>query len=254
MNITATRTSTIPLPQYAPVRPESPETGTPEQQPEVAAGKTGTASEENSENLTRSEGKNAQQEKPSTPAAGACKAPDGHELSREELRQLQELEQRDREVKAHEHAHIAAGGRYVTSGASYKYETGPDGRKYATGGEVSIDTSEEKDPRATIRKMETVRKAALAPARPSSQDRRVAAQASRKIMEAEAELRKSRSEETKGSTPEVTGEQESKGTEQAGDTEKIQNTSPATTEQASSSTPQYARNSASAGSMLDVYV
>ncbi len=251
MNITATRTSTIPLPQYAPARPESPETGTPEQQPEVAAGKAGTASEENSENLTRSEEKNAQQEKPSTPAAGARKAPDGHELNREELRQLQELEQRDREVKAHEHAHIAAGGRYVTSGASYKYETGPDGRKYATGGEVSIDTSEEKDPRATIRKMETVRKAALAPARPSSQDRRVAAQASRKIME--AELRKSRSEETKGRTPEVSGTQEGKGTEEANNSEKIQNTGPAA-EQASSSTPQYTRNSPPAGSMFDVYV
>ncbi len=221
----------------------------------MAAGKTGTASEENSENLTRSEEKNAQQEKPSTPAAGERKAPDGHELSREELRQLQELEQRDREVKAHEHAHIAAGGRYVTSGASYKYETGPDGRKYATGGEVSIDTSEEKDPRATIRKMETVRKAALAPARPSSQDRRVAAQAARKIMDAEAELRKSRSEETKSKSHEVSRTQggKEKETEKANNSEEIQNTRPEA-EQASSSTPPYTRNSAPAGSMLDLYV
>jgi len=121
---------------------------------------------------------------------GGQKAMDGHELSAEEIRQVEELRARDREVHAHEQAHIAAGGRYVRSGASYHYQTGPDGKKYAIGGEVSIDTSEERDPKATIRKMEVVRKAALAPARPSAQDRSVAAQASRKMAEAAAELAK----------------------------------------------------------------
>ncbi len=127
-------------------------------------------------------------------AAGSRKAPDGHELSAEEVRQLEELQARDREVHAHEQAHIAAGGRYVRSGASYHYQTGPDGKKYAIGGEVSIDTSEENDPRATMRKMETVRKAALAPARPSAQDRAIAAQASRKMAEASAELARMQAE------------------------------------------------------------
>ena len=128
-------------------------------------------------------------------AANTQKAPDGHELTPEEMRQLDELQARDREVHAHEQAHIAAGGRYVRSGASYHYQTGPDGKKYAIGGEVSIDTSEEKDPRATIRKMETVRKAALAPARPSAKDRAIASQAGRKMAEAAAELAKMQAEE-----------------------------------------------------------
>ncbi len=132
--------------------------------------------------------------KQTTSAAGTRKAMDGHELSAEEQRQIEELRARDREVRAHEQAHIAAGGRYVRSGASYHYQTGPDGKKYAIGGEVSIDTSEEKDPKATIRKMEVVRKAALAPARPSAQDRSVAAQASRKMAEAAAELAKMQAE------------------------------------------------------------
>ncbi len=115
-------------------------------------------------------------------------SPAEQEFTPEELRQIRELQSRDREVHAHEQAHIAAGGRYVRSGASYSYQTGPDGRRYAVGGEVSIDTSEENNPKATIRKMETVRKAALAPARPSAKDRAVAAQAQRKLFEAEAEL------------------------------------------------------------------
>jgi hypothetical protein len=99
--------------------------------------------------------------------------------------QVQKLTQRDREVRAHEQAHIAAGGRYVVSGANYSFQRGPDGKLYAVGGEVSIDTSEVPgDPEATIRKMRQIRAAALAPADPSAQDRAVAAKAGQ--IEAEA--------------------------------------------------------------------
>lgn len=102
------------------------------------------------------------------------------ELSAEESRELAELKQRDQEVKAHEQAHIAAGGAYARGSAHYEYEKGPDGRKYAVGGEVQIDTSKiPGDPEATIRKMQIVRSSALAPANPSPQDRRVAAEATR---------------------------------------------------------------------------
>ena len=99
------------------------------------------------------------------------------ELSDEEKQQVAELKKRDTEVKAHEQAHMSAGGGLVQSGASYQYQNGPDGRQYAVGGEVKIDLSTEKTPEATIRKMQQVRRAALAPAQPSGTDRAVAAQA-----------------------------------------------------------------------------
>ncbi|AFL72411.1 putative metalloprotease CJM1_0395 family protein [Thiocystis violascens] len=100
------------------------------------------------------------------------------ELTTDELEELQLLKQRDTEVRAHEQAHVAAGGRYVTSSASYDYQTGPDGQRYAIGGEVGIDTSSVSgDPAATLEKARAVRRAALAPAEPSSQDLRVAASA-----------------------------------------------------------------------------
>ncbi len=108
----------------------------------------------------------------------------------EELKQIQALKARDREVKAHEQAHMAAGGRYVRGGPSYEYQQGPDGKRYAIGGEVSIDVSPESDPEETIRKMEVVIKAALAPARPSAQDRAVAARAQAQKAQASAELTK----------------------------------------------------------------
>ena len=94
--------------------------------------------------------------------------------------QLRELQSRDREVRAHEAAHVAAGGRYVTGGPSFTYQRGPNGRFYAIGGEVNIDVSAiPSNPQATLEKAETVRRAALAPAQPSPQDLRVAANATR---------------------------------------------------------------------------
>ncbi|MCB1789927.1 MAG: hypothetical protein KDJ24_06480 [Gammaproteobacteria bacterium] len=107
-----------------------------------------------------------------------------------EYRELEQLQRRDREVRQHEQAHIAAGGGHVSGAASFTYETGPDGRRYAVGGEVPIDTSEVAgDPEATIRKMQAIRSAATAPSEPSAQDRQVAAEAARREMAAQIELR-----------------------------------------------------------------
>jgi SprA-related family len=95
------------------------------------------------------------------------------ELSEEEQRAVEELERRDEEVRRHEQAHVAAGGRFVRGGASLEYTTGPDGRRYATGGEVSIDIGTARTPQATIQKMGAVKRAAVAPVQPSAQDRAV---------------------------------------------------------------------------------
>lgn len=101
---------------------------------------------------------------------------------------IKELKSRDREVRSHELAHASVGG--ATTGApSYSFEQGPDGKKYAVEGEVSVDLSSVKgDPRATITKMQKVHAAALAPANPSVQDTRVAASAAQIILQAQSEL------------------------------------------------------------------
>ncbi|KMW57954.1 SrpA-related protein [Candidatus Rhodobacter oscarellae] len=109
-------------------------------------------------------------------------------LTEQEQQVVQKLKARDREVRAHEQAHAAVGGEYAGQ-PTYSYQTGPDGQQYAIGGEVAIDAAPVPgDPEATIQKMEVVKAAALAPAEPSGQDRKVAAQADAQRMAAIAEL------------------------------------------------------------------
>lgn len=101
------------------------------------------------------------------------------ELSPEEQKRVEELKRIDAKVRAHEMAHLAAGGGLVRGGANYTYEIGPDGKQYAVGGEIKIDMSvNPDDPEGAVQKMQQVRRAALAPADPSPQDRSVAQQAS----------------------------------------------------------------------------
>ncbi len=118
----------------------------------------------------------------------------GMGLDEAQLQQIAEMARRDREVRQHEQAHVSVGGQYA-SAPRYSFERGPDGRSYATGGEVSIDVSPVSgNPEATIRKMEAVRRAALAVAEPSPQDRAVAASAVRLAMQARTELNAQRAE------------------------------------------------------------
>lgn len=110
-------------------------------------------------------------------------------LSEEQRREIDKLKSRDAAVRAHEAAHMAAGGSHVRGGAAFTYQQGPDGRQYAIGGEVGIDVSAVAgNPQATIQKMQQVRAAALAPAEPSGADRSVAAHASQVEARARAQL------------------------------------------------------------------
>ena len=132
----------------------------------------------------------------------------------EEISQLKVI---DTEVRAHEIAHSTVGGALAAS-PSYEFEIGPDGKQYAVAGEVSIDVSPvANDPQATIEKMEKVQAAALAPAEPSSQDFKVAAQASELIIQSQAELVAAAVNETENenelnkNTENVQSNEESKG-------------------------------------------
>ncbi len=101
---------------------------------------------------------------------------------------INELQRRDKEVRSHELAHAAVGGSF-TGAPNYSFKTGPDGQKYAVGGEVSVDLSTVAgNPTATIAKMQKVHAAALAPANPSVQDTQVAASAIQIILQAQSEL------------------------------------------------------------------
>ncbi|PKI16463.1 putative metalloprotease CJM1_0395 family protein [Colwellia sp. 12G3] len=116
-------------------------------------------------------------------------------------RVINQLQQRDKEVRTHELAHATAGGA-ATGSPSYTFEIGPDGKKYAVGGEVAVDLSTiAGDPQATIIKMQKVHAAALAPASPSAQDTRVAASAAQQILTAQSDLLALKSDKANQSSP-----------------------------------------------------
>ncbi|MDR2015563.1 MAG: hypothetical protein LBP99_08110 [Azoarcus sp.] len=127
------------------------------------------------------------------------------ESSATDLRRVEELKSTDRAVRAHEAAHMAAGGSLVTSGASFSYETGPDGQRYAVAGEVGIDTSKGRTPEETLTRAQQIRAAALAPADPSGQDRAVAAAASQMATEARAEIARASMEKNSAGQPQENG-------------------------------------------------
>ncbi len=120
------------------------------------------------------------------------------ELSEEEQKVVRELKETDRKVRAHEQAHLSAGGAYAGP-VSYETVTGPDNREYAVAGEVAIDASPvPNNPKATIRKMDIVIRAALAPAQPSPQDFAVARAAQQARIQAQNELAKQQLAELRG--------------------------------------------------------
>lgn len=78
----------------------------------------------------------------------------------------------DSQTKAHEQLHASLAN---TKGAiSYTYQTGPDGKLYATGGNVRLDTSLPKDEKAALAKLNELQKASLAPSGLSGADAQIA--------------------------------------------------------------------------------
>ncbi len=122
------------------------------------------------------------------------------QLSEGEQKQVRELKAADAEIRRHEQAHAAAGGQYAGA-PQYEYTDGPDGKRYATSGHVSIDvTPIAGDPKATIEKMDVVQRAANAPAEPSGADRSVAAKAAALKQTAQVELAQAKQAEAEERT------------------------------------------------------
>lgn len=142
----------------------------------------------------------------SAPASSRAGTPAraGRELSPEQQREVADLRATDLRVRAHEQAHISAGHGVVTSGPHYQYTTGPDGVRYAVGGEVGIDTSREQKPEANIDKGQRIQAAAMAPRDPSPQDRRVAAVGAELEADGQAELAAQRRQDSGRSRPDST--------------------------------------------------
>lgn len=141
------------------------------------------------------------------PSAGtAARSPSATpELTPQEQAQVDQLKRRDAEVREHEQAHLRAAGPYGQGPPAYEYQQGPDGERYAIGGSVGIDMSKvQGDPEATLEKAKVIKRAALAPKEPSTQDRKIAAEADQMATEAKREIQEQKAEAEEAS-PGTTG-------------------------------------------------
>ncbi|HEB9416318.1 TPA: hypothetical protein RZK59_000835 [Campylobacter coli] len=156
--------------------------------------------QENTEN-TNSQNKDPKQNNEQTQTIN------GVELTLQQVQQLRELQSIDRNVKAHEAAHQAAGGG-LAGAASFSYTRGPDNQMYAVAGEVPIRMQEGRTPEETIANARQVAAAAMAPADPSPQDYKVAANAAKMEFDARAEATKLKAQEAKEKKEEEEEEEE----------------------------------------------
>lgn len=100
-----------------------------------------------------------------------------NELSPSEKAAVTQLQQRDQQVRQEEKAHAAVAGD-LAGPINYVYQRGPDGRQYAVGGSVGIQTSiTSGDPAEVKRQAGRVAAAANAATNPSAQDYAAARQA-----------------------------------------------------------------------------
>lgn len=162
--------------------------------------KKNNAEQENTEN-TNSQNKDSKQNNEQTQMIN------GVELTMQQVQQVRELQSIDRNVKAHEAAHQAAGGG-LAGAASFSYTRGPDNQMYATAGEVPIRMQKGRTPEETIANARQVVVAAMAPADPSPQDYKVAANALKMEFEARAEATKLKAQEAQEKNEENEEKQE----------------------------------------------
>lgn len=89
-------------------------------------------------------------------------------------RVLEKFKRTDAQIRSHEQIHASIG--HTTAPISYTYQQGPDGKMYAVGGSVRLDTSIPDDPKAAAFKLDQISKAASGPVDSSGADNQIATQ------------------------------------------------------------------------------
>jgi hypothetical protein len=119
----------------------------------------------------------------------------GKQLTPEQERQVEKLAARDRDVRAHEAAHLASAGA-LASGVEYTYQLGPDGKLYAVGGKVQVSIPPGLSPEQALAEARQLRSAANAPSDPSGQDMSVSLKASELEARAQQQIDRERAQAT----------------------------------------------------------
>lgn len=105
---------------------------------------------------------------------------EGPILGDEEVRELRDLQRADRRTRVGEYVQRQMAAGQVSGAPQFRYQEGPDGRRYAVNAESTFDTpsATDDDPRRAARDAATVRRATLASPNASPSERAEAARAS----------------------------------------------------------------------------
>ena len=88
---------------------------------------------------------------------------------------LDKFKNTDSNIRGHEQAHAASGT--TTTPIQYNYQQGPDGKMYAVGGHVRLDTSIPDDPKAASVKLDEIKRSATVSSDMSGADANISIQA-----------------------------------------------------------------------------
>jgi len=83
---------------------------------------------------------------------------------------IDRLKSRDREVRLHEMSHSTNPDLIKIGPSHFDYTIGPDGKAYATGGNVILSTGNSRTPEEALSKARALKQASMAPGEPSSMD------------------------------------------------------------------------------------
>jgi hypothetical protein len=93
----------------------------------------------------------------------------GQQLDKNDYeRVLAKFKSADSHIRAHEQNHASHGT--TTAPIQYNYQMGPDGKMYAVGGSVRLDTSIPDDPKAAQIKLDQIKRSANTNSDPSGAD------------------------------------------------------------------------------------
>ncbi len=117
---------------------------------------------------------------------------------------IRDLEERDRKVRQREEAHVRAAGLLASGGPKYRYEIGPDGKRYAVEGHTDIKVKEGNTPEERLKNAKQAERAAQQGGAVTPQSAKVLAEARGEAQKAQQEIeteQKGEEQESSSSQP-----------------------------------------------------
>ncbi len=105
-----------------------------------------------------------------------------------EQERIRDLEERDKQVRQREEAHVRAAGLLAQGGPKYRYEIGPDGKRYAVEGHTEIKVKEGRTPEERLKNARQAERAAQEGGASTPQSARVLAEARQEADKAKQEI------------------------------------------------------------------